>query len=187
MFNKLYIIHFYNYNIDDKDNNIYDCDLYLFLDVNDKVINKNFVKIKDIPKYENYKKDQRIILDTHCCEINENGNLIIKNHKEDSINKVLNMLNKINVLRKMNTLGNYLSFGSIAALILTALGLPFLPISSTVSLCANIAFIISNANSKNQKEQENQINRLNDQNNINELIREGINNNNNINYDENIV
>ena len=187
MFNKLYIIHFYNYNIDDKDNNIYDCDLYLFLDINDKIINKNFVKIKAIPKYENYKNDQRISLDTHCCEINENGNLIIKNHKEDSINKVLNTLNKIIDLRKMDTVGKTLSIGSIAGFILTAVGLPFLPISLVGALGANIAFIISNANSKKQKEQENQLNRLNDQNNINELIIEGINNNNNINYDENII
>ena len=126
-------------------------------------------------------------MDTHCCEINENGNLIIKNHKEDSINKVLNTLNKIIDLRKMDTVGKTLSIGSIAVCILTAVGLPFLPISLVGALGANIAFFISNVNSKKQKEQENQLNRLNDQNNINELIREGINNNNNINYDENIV
>jgi hypothetical protein len=41
MFSKLQIFHFENYEIKENDKYIYDCDLIIYLDANDNVINKD--------------------------------------------------------------------------------------------------------------------------------------------------
>ena len=90
MFTKLCILHIYNYEINENDDNIHNCDLYLYYDANDKIINTNFVKLKTMKKYRGYKNDQNIILNAQICEIKKNGNLSLKKNKEEIFSKLLN-------------------------------------------------------------------------------------------------
>ena len=93
MFTKIYILHIYNYEINKNDDNIYNCDLYLYCDANDKIINKNLVKTKKTKKYNGFENGQKIILNTYISEINKNRNLILKENKEETYSKILNILN----------------------------------------------------------------------------------------------
>ena len=93
MYTKLYILHIYNHEFNENDENIYNCDLYLYYNANDKIINKKLVKIKNFKKYKGFENDQKIILNTCISEINKNGNLSLKKNKEETFSKILNILN----------------------------------------------------------------------------------------------
>ena len=86
-------MHIYNYEINKNDDNIYNCDLYLYYDANDKIINKNLVITKKTKKYNGFENGQNLILNTYISEINKNGNLSLKEKKEESYSKILNTLN----------------------------------------------------------------------------------------------
>ena len=177
MFTKLCILHIYNYEINENDDNIYNCDLYLYYDANDKIINTNFVKIKTMKKYKGYKNDQNIILNAQICEIKKNGNLSLKKNEEEIFSKILNFLKndpKIIELR-----GKQLTIGKALSLI----RVPFLPCGLAGSFASNISSLISNAYSKVEKEE--QIKKLDiiaKEIDIDKLIKEGLENSDKLNY-----
>jgi GTP-binding protein EngB required for normal cell division len=113
MFTKLCILHIYNYEINENDDNIYNCDLYLYYDANDKIINTNFVKLKTMKKYKGYKNDQNIILNAQICEIKKNGNLSLKKNEEEIFSKLLNSKN-YRIRRKTNNYWKYIVSSTIA-------------------------------------------------------------------------
>ena len=110
----------YNYEINENDDNIYNCDLYLYYNVNDKIINKNLEKIKTIKKYIGFENDQKIILNTQICEINKNGNLSLKKNKEETYSKILSFL-RINP-KTIGLEGKHLTFSAIIEMILSLFG-----------------------------------------------------------------
>ena len=168
MFTKLCILHIYNYEINENDDNIYNCDLYLYYDANDKIINTNFVKLKTMKKYKGYKNDQNIILNTQICEIKKNGNLSLKKNEEEIFSKILNS-KIIELGGKQITIGNILSRIRVSLLSSIFVG----PIEYISSL-------ISNANSKIEKEE--QIKNIAKEINIDKLIKEGLENSDKLNY-----
>ena len=120
MFTKLYILNIYNYEINRNDDNIYNCDLYLYYNANNKIINKNLEIIKTIKKYVGFENDQKIILNAQICEIKKNGNLSLKKNKEENYSKILNNLS-INP-KIIGLEGKHLSFSSIIEMILSLFG-----------------------------------------------------------------
>ena len=169
MFTKLCILHIYNYEINENDDNIYNCDLYLYYDANDKIINTNFVKLKTMKKYKGYKNDQNIILNTQICEIKKNGNLSLKKNEEEIFSKILNS-KIIELGGKQITIGNILSLTRV----------PLLSSSFVGPIASNISSFISNANSKVEKEE--QIKNIAKEINIGKLIKEGLENSDKLNY-----
>lgn len=88
MFNKLKIFHFKKYEIEEKDEYIYDCDLILYLDLDDNIISSDLNILKKYPKLNNDNKEEtKIECDVKKCKIDDQGNLInIYNEKEGFFN-----------------------------------------------------------------------------------------------------
>ena len=172
MFTKLCILHIYNYEINENDDNIYNCDLYLYYDANDKIINTNFVKIKTMKKYKGYKNDQNIILNAQICEIKKNGNLSLKKIQEEILSKILSS-KIIELGGKKITIGNILSL----------IRVPLIPSSLVGSIASNISSLISNVNSKVEKEEQIKNKDIIDKEiDIDKLIKEGLENSDKLNY-----
>ena len=90
MFNKLQIFNFENYEIEKNDKYLYDCDLYIYLDSNNKIIHQEFHIQKRIPKNKGKDKEQKVKLNIEDCTINEEGNLIKRTTKKEGLLEILN-------------------------------------------------------------------------------------------------
>ena len=90
MFNKLLIFNFENYEIEKNDKYFYDCDLYIFLDSNNKIIHQEFHIQNRISKHLGKDKEQKVKLNIEDCTINEEGNLIKRTTKKEGLLEILN-------------------------------------------------------------------------------------------------
>ena len=88
MFSKLQIIQFEKYEIQKNDKYLYDCDFYLYLDSNGKVIHKEFNIKKKYPKSKEIENKQKVILNIEDCKLNENGILIKRTTKKEGIEEI---------------------------------------------------------------------------------------------------
>ena len=86
MFNSLQIFHFKKYEIEEKDEYIYDCDLIIYLDLNDNIISSDLNILKKYPKINNYNKEEaKIECDIKKCKVDEQGNLINTYNEKEGI------------------------------------------------------------------------------------------------------
>jgi len=91
MFSKLQIFNFENYEMEQNDRFLYNCDLYIYLDSNDKIIHQEFHILKRIPKNSGIiNKEQKVHLDIEHCEMDKEGNLIKKTTRKEGIKEILN-------------------------------------------------------------------------------------------------
>ena len=90
MFSKLQIFNFKNYEMEKNDNFLYDCDLYIYLDTNDKIIHQEFQILKRIPKNNSdiIPKEQKVHLNIEDCKMDEEGNLIKITTKKEGIEEI---------------------------------------------------------------------------------------------------
>jgi hypothetical protein len=85
MYNKLYIFHFKNFELEEGDQFLYDCDYILYVNSKNKIINQS-VKIKNINNKSILNKDNKIIeLSIISGERDELGNLYHNNIKNKDI------------------------------------------------------------------------------------------------------
>ena len=88
MFNKLQIYNFQNYEIEKNDEYLYDCDFYVYLDANDKVVHQEFHINDKIKKINASDKEQKVELNIEDCEFNEEGYLIKRTTKKEGIEEI---------------------------------------------------------------------------------------------------
>lgn len=88
MFSKLQIFNFEKYEIQKNDNYVYDCDFYLYLDANDKVVHQEFNIINKYPKNKEFQKDQKVKLNIEECKMNEKGILVKKTTKKEGLEEI---------------------------------------------------------------------------------------------------
>ena len=88
MFSKLQIFNFENYEIEKNDKYLYNCDLYIYLDSNDKIIHQEFHILKRIPKNVEKNKEHKVQLNIEDCEMNKEGNLIKKTTKKEGFEEI---------------------------------------------------------------------------------------------------
>ena len=88
MFNKLQIFNFENYEIEKNDKYIYNCDLYIYLDSNDRVIHQEFHIHDRIPKNLNEDKEQKVMLNIEDCTLNEDGSFIRRTTKKEGYEEI---------------------------------------------------------------------------------------------------
>ena len=88
MFSKLQIIQFEKYEIQKNDKYLYDCDFYIYLDSNEKVVHKEFNIKKKYPKTKEIEKNQKVLLNIEDCKLNENGILIKRTTKKEGIEEI---------------------------------------------------------------------------------------------------
>ena len=89
MFNKLQIFNFENYEIEKNDKYLYNCDLYIYLDSNNKIIHKEFHISNRIPKQLGMDKEQKVKLNIEDCIINEQGDIVKKTTKKEGLQEIL--------------------------------------------------------------------------------------------------
>ena len=88
MFNKVQIFNFENYEIEKGDKYLYNCDLYIYLDSENKIIHQEF-HIKDrILKNSGKNGEQKVKLNIEDCDVNEEGNLIKRTTKKEGIKEI---------------------------------------------------------------------------------------------------
>ena len=88
MYNKINIIHFEKYELEENDEFLYDCDYIIFLDFNDRIIHQSLEIIKLYNK-KNEDKNNIIELSVINCEKDIEGNLYNKNIEKKGINEIL--------------------------------------------------------------------------------------------------
>ena len=88
MYNKLNIFHFKKYELDEKDEYLYDCDFILFINFDNKIINQS-LNIINTYKKDNVKQKGKVELSIINCEKNEEGFLFKKDIKEEGIEEKL--------------------------------------------------------------------------------------------------
>ena len=88
MFNKLQIFNFENYEIEINDKFLYNCDLYIYLDSNEKIIHQEFHINDRIPKDSDTKREQNVKLNIEDCTVNEEGVLIKRTTKKEGIEEI---------------------------------------------------------------------------------------------------
>ena len=88
MFNKLQIFNFENYEIEKNDKFLYNCDLYIYLDSNDKIIHQEFHIHSRIPKDIDNNKEQKVKLNIEDCTVNEEGILVKRTTKKEGIEEI---------------------------------------------------------------------------------------------------
>lgn len=92
MYNKLNIIHFKKFKLEEKDQFLYDCDYYIYLNSNNKMINHQVMLRKQYKdNYENnYEKNyNEIELTILNCEKDEDGNIYNNNIKKVGLTEIL--------------------------------------------------------------------------------------------------
>ena len=119
MFTKVQIYNFEKYELQLNDKNLYDCDFYVYLDANNKVVHEEFKILKTYPKNNDLIREKKVNLNFENCEINEQGNLVKKTSKKETF---MNLLDKYK--------GEGLSVISVIGSILS--GIFFLP---TLPIC----------------------------------------------------
>ena len=88
MFNQLQIFNFEKYEIDLNDEYLYDCDLTIYLDSNNKIINQKLNIREKYRKLVYDKNEQKITFNSQKCIIDENGHLKIINYKKEGIENI---------------------------------------------------------------------------------------------------
>ena len=88
MFNKLQVFNFENYEIEKNDKYLYNCDLYLYLDSNEKIIHQEFHINNRIPKDLGIDKEQKVKLNIEDCIVNEDGTLVKRNTKKEGFQEI---------------------------------------------------------------------------------------------------
>ena len=163
MFSKLQIFHFEKYEIDLNDEYLYDCDLTIYLDSNDYVINKDFTILKRYPKNKDYSKnDQIIIYNSQKCEIDSDGNLINISNKKEGLNDIFQ--------DSKSKIGGAITICSILGLICS--GLFFYP---TIPICLATlfggVFMIKKSATDQEKIEKDKIMEIMENQKINEEIK----------------
>ena len=162
MFSKLQIFHFENYEIKENDKYIYDCDLIIYLDANDNVINKDLNIINKHLKNFDFKKEQKIEYDINKCEINEEGYLINVNTKKEGYKEIFK-----NTKFKI---GGAMTIFSIIGIIFS--GIFFLPcVPVCITTLVGGVYIIKNTSEEEKKNEQEKINEIIENNNINEEVK----------------
>ena len=158
MYNKLCVFKFQNIEVNKYKEYLFDSKLELFLDINNKIMNKKFEMINMI-KNDNIKEKNKIELNLVNCEVNEKGNLIHKNIiKSGSLSDF-----------KMTLLG-----GGIV--ILSFVGISLVGIFSVLGIFGGINLIVKNLTDVNEqnKEMECKKDKLVKEMNIKDLIEKEI-------------
>ena len=121
MFNKLQIFNFKNYEIEKNDKFLYNCDLYLYLDSNDKIIHQEFHIKERIPKNLSKDKEQIVNLNIEDCIVNEEGKIIKRTTKKEGFEELIK--------NYQGTIGGSITIISIVGIISGVFLTPLLPIS----------------------------------------------------------
>ena len=166
MFSKLQIFNFENYEMEQNDRFLYNCDLYIYLDSNDKIIHQEFHILKRIPKNSGIiNKEQRVHLDIEQCEIDEEGNLIKKTTRKEGIKEILNNY-------KSEITGSITILSFIGSIVSGILFPPILP----VSLASMIGgAILWNKNRKEKDEERRRTEQIIMNQKILELVKKELN------------
>ena len=90
MFNKLQIFNFENYEIKKNDKYVYNCDLYIYLDANNKIIHQKFQVHNRIPKDLGKVTEQKVQLNIEDCYVNEDGIIVKRITKKEGIKEIFN-------------------------------------------------------------------------------------------------
>ena len=153
MFNKIQVLHLRQYEPKLNSKSIYDCDITLYLDINENIINKNINILKT--NSNNNKKESLMYIDSEECIMDQEGNLVKKGSGNESF------INKYKIAPSMaviSILGGIVSF------------YVFWP---ALSICA-IGLILSyfiNKSSENRNNNETEIiKKIIEKQNINEEI-----------------
>ena len=136
MFTKVQIYKFEKCELQINDKNLYDCEFYVYLDANNKVVFEDFKIIKTYPKNKDLIREKKISLNFENCEINEQGNLVKKTTTKENFMKLLNEYK-----------GEGLSVISVIGTILS--GIFFLP---ALPIC--LASFVGGTYLMNEKEEE---------------------------------
>ena len=89
IFNKLQIFNFENYEIEKNNEFLYDCELYIYIDSNDKIIHKEFHIKNRIPKNLGKNKEKQVNLNVEDCTVNEQGNIIKRTIKKEGFEEII--------------------------------------------------------------------------------------------------
>ena len=166
MFSKIRIFKFEKYKIEENDNYLYDFDLKLYLDINDKIIQKEFIPLNRFKKNEELLDKKKISLNIEDCSINQEGNLIKNKMKKEGYKNIFK--------NNKDIIGGGMTIFSLIGLICS--GLFFQPI---VPLCVPTlglgGFFILDSNVEKEKEKE-KINKLMKEQNIEDEIKQKIKN-----------
>ena len=88
MFTRLEIYNFEKYEIEKNDKYLYDCDFYVYLDANDKVVHEDFKILKKYEKSPDLIKKQSVNVKVEGCEINNQGKLVRKSKPKEVLSKL---------------------------------------------------------------------------------------------------
>ena len=121
MFNKLQIFNFENYEIEKNDEFMYDCELYIYLYSNDKIIHQEFHIKNRIRKNLGKNKEQTVNLNVEDCTINEQGNIIKRTTKKEGFEELIK--------NYQVEIGGGITIISIVGIISGAFFPPILPVS----------------------------------------------------------
>ena len=162
MFNKLQMFHFEKYEIEENDEYLYDCDLIIYLDANDTVINREINIINKYPKHNYSKNDQKIEYNIQKCEIDKDGILINVNNKKEGYKEIFK-----NTKYKV---GGAMTIVSIIGIIFSGIFFP-----PTIPVCITTLFgglfIMKNSSDEQNKIEQQKINEIVEYNEINENIK----------------
>ena len=164
MFTKLQIFNFENYEIEESDKYFYNCDLYIYLDPNDKIIKQKFNILKRIPKNSSglIKQEQKISLNIENCEMDDEGNLIKKTTKKEGIEEILK--------NYQGEIGGGLTILSLVGVVCSAFFLPVLSLPF-LSVAGGGAFLWYK-NKKDKEEDKRKVAQIMLEQNLYELIKE---------------
>ena len=150
MFSKLQIIQFEKYEMQKNDKYLYDCDFYIYLDSNEKVVHKEFNIKKKYPKTKEIEKNQKVLLNIEDCKLNENGILIKRTTKKEGIEEIFeNYKGKIG--------GGITILSLIGAICSGIFFLPTLPISLLSMYGGTVMWNNDRKEKNKQKKKENEI------------------------------
>ena len=162
MFNKLQMFHFEKYEIEENDEYLYDCDLIIYLDANDNVINREINIINKYPKHSYSKNDQKIEYNIQKCEIDKDGILINVNNKKEGYKEIFK-----NTKYKV---GGAMTIVSIIGIIFSGIFFP-----PTIPVCITTLFgglfIMKKSSDEQNKIEQQKINEIIEFNEINENIK----------------
>ena len=144
MFSKLQIFTFENYQLEKNDSFLYNGDLYIYLDSNDKIITQDF-HINRISKYLAQNKEQKVQLNIEDCEMDEKGNLFKRTTKKEGFEQIFK--------NYKGEIGGGLTALSLIGMVCSCFFFPTLPVS-----LASIASLVTGGylwkQNRNEKEED---------------------------------
>ena len=145
MFNQLQIFNFEKYEIDLNDEYLYDCDLTIYLDSDNNIINQKLNILNKYKKLDFDRNGQKITFNSQKCIIDENGHLQIINEKKEGIENILpDFKSKI---------GGAVTLFSVIGLIFS-ISFPFTFPICLITLTGGVITIKKSRDEKNKIEQE---------------------------------